>query len=79
MGFLDELKQLAEKRISHSDGLLMDTLKKRVVKCKDNENASDCGGDSSGIEPAALKPVKQFVHPDNEKRRQHGKCVLIII
>ena len=76
MGFLDELKQLAEKRMSHSDGLLMDTLKKTVTNASSNggdkhDSETDADNSSVGGVPSALKVVKQL-HPDDEKRKQHG-------
>ena len=59
MGFLDELKKLAENRSGNSDGLLIDTLKKT--------NATSASKSSPG-----MKVVKQL-HPDDHKRKQHGK------
>ena len=67
MGFLDELKQLAEKRMSHSDGLLMDTLKKTSGNDGNKEDTSN----GTAVKTSALKVVKKL-HPDDEKRKQHG-------
>lgn len=59
MGFLDELKKLAENRSGNSDGLLIDTLRKT--------NAATGKKCLPG-----MKVVKQL-HPDDQKRKQHGK------
>lgn len=91
MGFLDELKQLAEKRMSHSDGLLMDTLKKTNLPAngtasealsssspdkldddQEENHSNTVGVKGSTGKTSALKVVKQL-HPDDEKRKQHGK------
>lgn len=67
MGFLEELKKLAEKRRSDSDGLLMDTLKKTVQEIR--ENGVDTHEKQRQCLPLKLIPNRG---PDNEKRKQHG-------
>lgn len=59
MGFLDELKKLAERRSSNSDGLLTDTL-----------NKTRHGEGHALKSPIKLAPI----HANDEKRKQHGMC-----
>ena len=67
MGFLDELKKLAERRSSSTDGLLTDTLNKTKV---------------NGIRGQAPQPPLKklpIIPANDEKRKQHGKFLIIIL
>lgn len=57
MGFLDELKKLAERRSSNADGLLTDTLNKTKV------------GEGGAFGP---RKGKLPLPACDEKRKQHG-------
>lgn len=63
MGFLDELKKLAQNRIN-PEGLLTDTLNKTNF-LREKSNAGNL--------------IKKTFQPDDEKRKRHGMHIFILI
>lgn len=79
MGFLEELKRLAEKRRSDSDGLLLDSLKKTTVSATHDKIEVDGSEDQDKIQDVSEiiineRKIKKS-GPDLEKKRQHGKYI----
>lgn len=71
LGFLDELKQLAEKRSSSDSSLLLDTLKKTAAAGIAGDGINTVIGQAA-VGVGRIRVVKQLVHPDDEKRKRHG-------
>lgn len=63
IGFLDEIKKLAERR-TNDHSLITDTLNKTRFSTGPN-------GPAVRLVPIADGKIKH-VHPDDEKRKQHG-------
>lgn len=63
MGFLDELKKLAQNRIN-PEGLLTDTLNKTNF-LREKSNAGNL--------------IKKTFQPDDEKRKRHGMHIFLLI
>lgn len=74
MGFLEELKKLAEKRRTDCDSLLLDSLKKTITidkMPKSDDDGDDKMQDISEI--IVTGKVVKMPGQDLEKKRQHGK------
>ena len=74
LGFLDELKQLAEKRSSSDTELLLDTLRKTGSDSvsSDQDQRPGSGQQKQTSTPGGRIRVVKQLHPDDEKRKRHG-------